>query len=78
MLRLTAVVLLSLLAPIVAHAEDESPLVDAGTVTFEPVNEMSGIAKSNTFEDVYWVMNDSGDTPRIFAVNGRGELIKPG
>lgn len=44
---------------------------------FGPINEMSGIVKSERFEDVYWVHNDSGDVPRLFAINGDGQVIVP-
>lgn len=46
-------------------------------LTFGPIKEMSGIVKSKRFEDVYWVHNDSGDQPRIFAVTGKGKVIYP-
>lgn len=77
-MRITAiVVLLLVLTATSALGQEESPFKPAGTVTFKPIDEMSGIAKSNTYEDVYWVFNDSGDTARLFAINGRGEIIKP-
>ena len=48
-----------------------------GTMRHQPLVEVSGIAKSRTYDDVYWVHNDSGDEARIFAVNGRGEVLVP-
>jgi len=36
--------------------------------------EPSGLVKSRNWEDVYWSNNDSGDGPRIFAVNKQGEI----
>ena len=44
---------------------------------FEPISEMSGMVKSKRFPEVYWLHNDSGDSARVFAVNGRGEIIFP-
>jgi len=48
------------------------------SVEFEPIREMSGIAKSKRYDDVYWVHNDSGDMPRVFAIDGEGKVIYPG
>lgn len=53
-----------------------APAVHA-KVTTAPLNEMSGIVKSRRHANVYWVHNDSGDTPRIFAINSAGEAILP-
>ncbi len=70
-----AVLLCSALAAAVAPAtaadEDTTPLLERlGTVAYEPIDELSGIVKSRTYPDVYWVHNDSGDEARIFAVDG--------
>jgi hypothetical protein len=35
---------------------------------------MSGIVKSPQFENVWWVHNDSGDEPRLFAVDSTGHV----
>ena len=47
-------------------------------IGFNPIKEMSGIVKSKRFEDVFWVHNDSGDSARLFAINGKGKVIYPG
>ena len=47
------------------------------TVTHGPIDEQSCIVKSPTYDDVFWVTNDSGDKPTIFALNGQGEIIIP-
>lgn len=44
---------------------------------FKSIEEMSGIVKSEQFADVYWVHNDSGDVPRLFAIDGNGQVIVP-
>ena len=36
---------------------------------------MSGLIKSRTYPDVYWVHNDSGDSPRLFAIEKNGNVI---
>jgi len=46
-------------------------------VNFDSVSEMSGMVQSKRFADVYWLHNDSGDSARLFAVNGQGEILFP-
>jgi len=53
------------------------PLEHIGVVEHEPVNEISGIAKSTTYDNVYWVHNDSDGGARLFAVDGNGQVIIP-
>ncbi|MDX2109115.1 MAG: hypothetical protein SFY80_02630 [Verrucomicrobiota bacterium] len=48
-----------------------------GTIGFGPINECSGIVQSRQFPGVFWVHNDSGDWPRIFAIRQDGTIIKP-
>jgi hypothetical protein len=37
-----------------------------------PGNENSGIVKSRNHDDVFWIHNDSGDEPRVYAVHRDG------
>ncbi|HJO39203.1 MAG: hypothetical protein QGF21_08865 [Vicinamibacterales bacterium] len=53
------------------------PVVHLAVVDHEPASEISGIVKSQTYPDVYWVHNDSGDDPRIFAIDGSGRIVMP-
>lgn len=46
-------------------------------VQHKPIDEMSGIARSSTYEGVYWVHNDSGDRPRIFPIRLDGSVVIP-
>lgn len=46
-------------------------------VVSEPISELSGIVRSPTRDDTYWVHNDSGDSPRIFAITADGKSILP-
>lgn len=48
-----------------------------GQVTSDLIPEPSGIVKSRNFADVFWIHNDKGNNARIFAITGKGELIKP-
>jgi hypothetical protein len=41
----------------------------------DEIDESSGLVASRTHPGVFWTHNDSGDDPRIFAINGRGDLI---
>lgn len=53
------------------------PLSAAATVVHPPINEQSGIVKSRTYDDVFWVHNDSGDEARIFAIRADGSVVMP-
>ncbi|NQV29258.1 MAG: hypothetical protein HQ508_00080 [Candidatus Marinimicrobia bacterium] len=46
-------------------------------VAHSPINEQSAIVKSQTYEDVFWVCNDSGNEAAIFALNSSCEIIMP-
>ncbi|MDH3591420.1 MAG: hypothetical protein OER88_06055 [Planctomycetota bacterium] len=62
----------------VALAQDaRSPFVDAGRIVHEPVDETSGIVRSPTYPGVFWVHNDSGDEPRLFAIDATGKALLP-
>jgi hypothetical protein len=41
------------------------------------ISEMSGIVRSRRRDNLYWVHNDSGDSPRLFALDGEGRNILP-
>ncbi len=45
-----------------------------GHVAHAPVDEISGIVRSRWQENVWWVHNDSGDSPRIFAIDSTGSV----
>jgi hypothetical protein len=46
-----------------------------GTVTSEEIVEASGLGVSHVNPGVLWTHNDSGDTPRLFAVADDGRLL---
>lgn len=46
-------------------------------VNHGPLSEVSGIVKSQTYDDTYWVHNDSGDNPRLFSIRADGSVIFP-
>jgi hypothetical protein len=47
----------------------------AGKLENEEVDEVSGLAASRLDPDLYWVHNDSGDGPRLFAMTSQGEHV---
>jgi hypothetical protein len=46
-------------------------------VSHPPIDEMSGIVRSLRYPGIYWVHNDSGGEPRIFAIHADGSLVMP-
>ena len=62
----------TLSSPFAAGAEMEL----IGRLAHEALAEVSGIVKSAR-GDFYWVHNDSGDSPRVFAIDGDGTPLKP-
>lgn len=42
------------------------------------LSELSGLVRSQLFEDVYWAHNDSGDSARVFALDREGKTLCPG
>ncbi|MCW3123937.1 MAG: hypothetical protein JWQ38_3429, partial [Flavipsychrobacter sp.] len=45
-----------------------------GYIQSKEMDEISGIAASGIFRDVYYVHNDQGDTSRFFAISHEGRL----
>lgn len=45
-----------------------------GEVDHPPVDEMSGIVQGRLNDNVWWVHNDSGDEPRLFAIDSTGAV----
>ncbi len=76
-LTMTACVLVAALAA--GCYESESPTTPAAprakklcTLSDLRINESSGLAPSPSAAGVFWTHNDSGDGPRIYAVNKQG------
>ncbi len=44
-------------------------------IASEEIREASGLVMSRSHPGVFWTHNDSGDSPRIFAITPRGEVI---
>ncbi|MGE0432642.1 MAG: hypothetical protein AB7K09_10685 [Planctomycetota bacterium] len=58
-------------------APPAGPVQAIARVLHRPIDEMSGIARSRVWDNVWWVHNDSGDSARIFAIDGDGKVIIP-
>lgn len=67
--------LLALLAPLLLAAGDAPDFEPLGRFDLREIPESSGIVKSRRFADVFWVHNDSGNPPALFAVDRRGRIL---
>ena len=54
----------------------EEPLDRVGTLADPAIREASGIVASRQHPGIYWVHNDSGNAPELFAVRLSGELVR--
>jgi hypothetical protein len=61
----------------VAQVNDTIRFVAYAKVTHPPIAEMSGIVPSGRYPGTYWVLNDSGNEPYIFAIDSAGHAIMP-
>lgn len=52
-------------------------LVPVSTILHPEILEPSGMVRSGLKPDLFWVHNDSGDVPRLFAVNLKGRVTIP-
>jgi len=81
-LSLGLLLFLTPLAPVDGRAQSSSEalqlpsprLEKIGHVDHPPVTEISGIVRSQLHDNVWWVHNDSGDEPRLFALDSTGTV----
>ena len=61
------------------HSQPQGALAPelAGKLAAQGLSEVSGMAKSRSYPDTYWVVNDSGNDARLFAINRRGNTLIP-
>ena len=50
-------------------------IADVGTILSPEITEASGLAASRVNPDAWWINNDSGDSARLFAIDGSGALL---
>lgn len=53
-----------------------APLEHLGRFDARAIPEASGIVKSRRYPGIYWVHNDSGNAPMLFAVRGDGRIVR--
>jgi hypothetical protein len=68
----------SLIAQGAAEAKnpDPAPLEPMGRFDARSIPEASGIVKSRRHPGIFWVHNDSGNAPLLFAVRGDGRIVR--
>jgi hypothetical protein len=65
-----------LLAAVVLAGDPPSPLQPLGRVDLRVLPEASGIVKSRRHPGIFWVHNDSGNPPALFAIGRDGAIIR--
>ena len=48
----------------------------AGTITSPKLTEVSGLTAATVVRGGWWVVNDSGNTPELHLISGRGRLLQ--
>lgn len=66
----------SLLICFQASAPAPAPLVLLGGLDVKRIPEASGVVKSRRHQGIFWVHNDSGNPPLLFAIRDDGRIIR--
>jgi len=66
----------SILVLLAVFVESPPALELRGRLDRQLVPEASGIVKSRRFPDIYWVHNDSGNPPLLFAIHSDGRIVR--
>lgn len=53
----------------------DADIISSGTIYDKNIGEVSGIAVSLIHEDLVWVINDSGNSPSLYALNPKGKVM---
>ncbi len=61
---------------VLVAAAGEPPLEHLGRFDARAIPEASGIVKSRRFPGIFWVHNDSGNAPLLFAVRSDGKIVR--
>ncbi len=56
--------------------DEPARMVVSGRMDSPALREPSGIVKSRQYPDIYWVHNDSGNAPMLFAIRADGSLVQ--
>ncbi|MEO1034579.1 MAG: hypothetical protein AAFX44_03350 [Pseudomonadota bacterium] len=54
-------------------AAADTTAVEIGRLAHPDVTEASGLARSPQHDDRYWVINDSGNAPKLYAIDSKGK-----
>lgn len=57
--------------------ENEYSYKPSGKIDSKEISEGSALCASRLYPGLFWTLNDSGDYARIFAINSRGEAVRP-
>src|SRR3974390_1270283 len=69
-------VILQVVTMVLAAAVLESPLGPLGKFDTRILPEASGIVKSRRHPGIFWVHNDSGNPPALFAIRRDGSVVR--
>jgi hypothetical protein len=53
----------------------DANIISSGTISNRDIGEASGMAVSRIHEDIIWVINDSRNSPSVYALNPKGEVL---
>ena len=73
---MTLTLLIALLLPPPQGGRAPVRLERVGALEHPAIRETSGIVKSRRHDGIYWVHNDSGNAPLLFAVRRDGRLVR--
>jgi hypothetical protein len=63
-------------SPATGNEPHTRPAFRVGRLQAEPISESSGLVASRKHPGVFWTHNDSGNPASLFAVTGKGALIR--
>lgn len=66
-----------LLAPLADAQQKGAKLTPVAVIPHPSLTEASGMVQSGYNSDIFWVHNDSGDIPRLFAITMDGQVVVP-
>jgi len=71
---LIVIILILFIGSFARHRYTAGEITISGELQNKQMTEISGIAASGIFKNIYYIHNDSGDTSRFFAISPNGEL----
>ena len=70
------IVMFPFLVAVLLAADPPSPLEPLGRFDPRAIREASGVVKSRRHPGIFWVHNDSGNPPALFAVRRDGTILR--